>query len=139
MTTTRLIEWIGGKSIFADPLFQARRVSGRVSDEEMRIARETAEGRVYRVKNRTVRRLTPADPKGLSKSYEWGPRADEFVQRVKSEDWDIIRACRSKKEFRDVTDGIPEPSPIITPEPIAVVEERDFKSLTALLKADRSG
>lgn len=132
---TRLIEWVGGKSIFADPLFQYRRIAGLVSPEELRIARTAATRRNYRVPGFTSRVVTKRD--GFSREYRWGPHVGDYVQRMGSDDWDLLRSGKSGREFRDITDGIPEPSPIALPGEVVVADEQDFNSLSALLRADR--
>lgn len=144
MIGTRRIEWIGGKSIFADPLFQFRKISGQISEQEMRILRSTASKRFYRVDGSTQRvmgawndRLGVRDPP-LSREYRWGPHAGDYVQRVTPEDWEIIRASRNAKEFRDVTDGIPEESPIVLPGEIEVVQEQHFHSVKELIRAEQA-
>ena len=145
MIGTRRIEWIGGKSIFSDPLFIFRRTAGLISDDEMRLLRKTAQNRFYRVDGRTQRVLGSVnpktgrrDPEGISREYRWGPHIGDYVQRVTPEDWDIIRACRNAKEFRDVTDGIPEESPIVLPGEIEVVQEQHFHSVRELIRAERN-
>ena len=136
---TRLIEWVGAKSIFADPVFQYRRTAGLISDDQMRVLRAAASKSIFRVDGASARVLRPGDPPGLKHEYKWGPEKGNYVQRVDPDDWELIRACRSAKEFRDVTDGIPEESPIALPGELIVVKEEQFQSTRDYLNAFRRG
>jgi hypothetical protein len=139
----RQIEWIGAKSIFADPVFMFRKAQGSISDEEMQILRNTASKQIYRVEGKTSRVLGEFNPKlgvrdpDLSKVYKWGPHIGDYVQRVSADDWEIIRTCRSWREFRDVTDGIPEDPPLLIPGELVTVKEEDFHSTHDYLAAYR--
>ena len=136
----RRIEWVGRPSIFADPVFEYRRAAGLISQQELNILREIATRSVYRVDGHTARRLGPDDPAGLSRWYQWGPEPGSYVQEVEDGDWRLITESRSRKEFQDITDGVPEPSPIILPHGgIRVTKEEEFSSLQDYLRAAAQG
>jgi hypothetical protein len=141
----RNIEWIGAKSIFADPVFMFRKAAGQISDEELQILRNTAAKQIYRVDGKTSRilgefnsALGRRDPE-LSKVYKWGPHIGDYVQRVTADDWDRIRESRSAREFRDITDGIPPDPPILIPGELITVKEEEFHSARDYLAAARRG
>lgn len=143
MSGYRQIEWIGAKSIFADPVFQFRKAQGVISDEEMKILRSAAQKSIFRVNGKTSRILGQfnsdlgrRDPE-LSREYRWGPHIGDYVQRVTADDWDRIRASRNAREFRDVTDGIPEETPLLLPGELVTVKEEDFHSARDYLAAAR--
>lgn len=136
----RTIEWVGRPSIFADPVFQYRRAAGLISKQELNILRELATRSTYRVDGHTARRLGPDDPAGLTRWYQWGPHVGSYVIEVEDGDWRLIQESRSRKEFRDVTDGIPEPSPIVIPGgEIRITKEEEFSSLQDYLRAAEQG
>lgn len=136
----RRIEWIGRPSIFADPVFQYRRAAGLINAQELNLLREIATRSVYRVDGHTARRLGPEDPKGLSRWYQWGPDVGSYAIEVEDGDWRLIQESRSRKEFRDITDGIPAPSPVVIPDgEIRVTKEEEFSSLQDYLRAAAQG
>jgi hypothetical protein len=124
----RRIEWIGHKSVYADPRYQLAKIEGRLTPAMRAAYRASIIKRVYRVPGRTARELGPKDP-GLSRTYRWGPQKDSYVQDVEDGDWRMIQESDARIEFRDVTDGIPDP--ILTPnrEIVSVKEEAfsDFR------------
>lgn len=137
---TRRIEWIGRPSIFDDPVLTYRRIAGLVSQQELNVLREIASRSIYRVDGHTARRLGPEDPFGLSRWYQWGPHPGSYVQDVEEGDWRLIVESRSRKEFRDVTDGLPEPAPVVIPDgEIRITKEEEFSSLQDYLRAAARG
>ncbi len=137
---TRKIEWIGRPSIFADPVFQYRRIAGQISAQELNLLREVARRSIYRVDGTTARALHHPDPFGLSRAYKWGPEPGSYVQDVEDGDWRLIQESASRKEFRDITDGIPAPPLIELPHGgIRVTKEEEFSSVREYLHAAAHG
>lgn len=138
--TLRQIEWVGRPSIFDDPFLRYRRVAGLVSQRELSLLREIASRSIYRVDGHTARELHHPDPFGLSRAYKWGPEPGSYVQAVEDGDWRLIQESRSRREFRDVTDGIPEPEPVMQPDTeIRTVKETEFSSVQSYLRAVQRG
>lgn len=132
----RRIEWVGQQSLFADPRVQYARATGRYSDKQLRLLRHAARKRVYRVEQRTVRRLLAGMAGGLSRSYQWGPDPASYIQPVEEADARLILACLSGNEFRDVTEGVPVA--LVMPQTdLTIIKREEFRSFRALERAMR--